>query len=114
MRICMAYDIIIPSIPVIAGYLLTYCMYNMNLIKRRFHVNLWNLILFLSFLISGLAGFILLILLDLGVSVQLNAQLLYWHAEFGVTLVVVTIFHLKNYWKSFRSIIFKNKRRVET
>lgn len=114
MMISMAYDIIIPSIPVIAGYLLTYCLYKMNLIKKRYHVNLWNMILFLSFLISGLAGFILLILLDIGVSLQLNAQLLYWHAEFGVTLVVVTIFHLKNYWRSSRSMIFKTKRRVET
>lgn len=110
----MTYDIIIPSIPVITGYLLTYSMYRTNLMKRRFHINLWNLILLLSFLISGLAGFMLLILLEIGVSLPVNSQLLYWHAEFGVTLAVVTIIHLKNYWKSSRSIIFKTKKRAET
>jgi hypothetical protein len=107
----MVYDILFPSVPVILGYLLTYTLYRSNLIKKSYHVNIWNLIIGFSFLISGLAGFILLILLDVGISLPISAQLLYWHVEFGITVAVVTIFHFHTYWKSSKTMFIKAKRR---
>jgi hypothetical protein len=107
----MVYDILLPSVPVLVGYLLSYTLYRADLIKKSLHVNIWNLIIGASFLISGLAGFILLILLDLGISLPVSAQLLYWHVEFGITVAIVTIFHFHTYWKSSKTMFVKAKRR---
>jgi len=107
----MIYDIIMPTLPFIGGYLFTYSLYRLNLIKKAMHINLWNLIILLTFIVSGGAGFILLILLELGVSLPISPQLLYWHVELGLTLALVTIFHLHTYWKSSRSVFFQAKRR---
>jgi hypothetical protein len=110
----MAYDIFFPSIPVIAGYLITYTLYKGDLIRKSLHVSLWNFILGAAFLICGGAGFILLILLDMGIKLPISTQLLYWHVELGLTLVLVTIFHFHVYWKSSRYLFSRIKKRSDT
>jgi hypothetical protein len=107
----MVYDILLPSVPVLIGYLLSYTLYKADLIKKSIHVNIWNFIIGISFIISGLAGFILLILMDLGISLPVSPQLLYWHVEFGITVAIVTIFHFHTYWKSSKTMFVKAKRR---
>ena len=108
----MVYEIVIPSIPFVAGYLVTYVLYKTGLIRKSIHVNLWNFILFSAFLVTGGAGFILMILLDLGLFTPLNLGLLYWHVEFGITMALVTIFHILIYWKSTRRLF--TGRRVKS
>lgn len=107
----MIYDMIIPTLPFIVGYLFTYSLYRLNLIKKAIHINVWNLIILVSFIVSGGAGFILIILLELGVALPISPQLLYWHVELGLTLALVTIFHFHTYWKSSRTMFFPAKRR---
>lgn len=109
----MGYDVLIPSIPIIIGYLLTYTCYKKDLIKKRLHVSLWNLAILLTFLVSGLGGFVLLFLLDLGVSSPISAQLLYWHVEFGITMILVGLFHIHTYWNSTKNL-FKPPGQVKT
>ncbi|MDI6881831.1 MAG: hypothetical protein AB7S37_01925 [Methanobacteriales archaeon] len=69
----------------------------MGLVNRRWHVNLWNLIIFMAFIVSGIGGFILLSMLEYGVKAPFNHQLLYWHVEAGVGLMIITIFHFHYY-----------------
>jgi hypothetical protein len=107
----MVYDMIIPAIPVIVGYLFTYSLYRLNLIRKSLHINIWNLIIGAVFAISAGAGFLLLILLDFGVALPISPQLLYWHVELGITLALVSVFHFHSYWKSARAIFFPAKRR---
>jgi hypothetical protein len=109
----MVYDMILPALPFTVGYLVTYSLHRLNLIKKSIHVNLWNMILFLVFLISGGGGFILLILLEMGIALPISQPLLYWHVELGVTLVLVTIFHFHTYWKSSKTMFRSPKRRSE-
>jgi uncharacterized membrane protein len=107
----MAYDILLPAIPFIGGYLVTYSLYKLRIIKKAIHINVWNMIIGLAFLISAGGGFILLILLELGVALPVNQQLLYWHVELGVSLVLVTVFHFHTYWRSARTMFVSGKRR---
>ena len=106
----MTYETVIPSIPFIAGYLFTYTLYKMNLIRKTIHVNIWNLILFSAFLITAIAGFVLMVLLELGVITSINLGLLYWHVELGITMALVTVFHIITYWKSTKRTIMGSKR----
>ncbi|BAW31601.1 MAG TPA: hypothetical protein PLO64_03690 [Methanothermobacter sp.] len=62
----MEYEILAVSLPVIVSYIITYGLYRMGLVKRRWHVNLWNLIIFIAFIVSGIGGFILLLMLENG------------------------------------------------
>lgn len=110
----MVYDIFLPSIPVIMGYLGTYTLYKTGIIKKKIHVNIWNFITGIAFLISGMAGFLLVLLLDTGITLPINAQFLYWHVELGVTLIIVTIFHFHIYWKSSKSMIQFKKKGAKT
>lgn len=110
----MVYDMITPALPFIGGYLLTYSLYRMNLIKKAVHVNIWNLVVGLAFLVSAGAGFILLLFLEFGVKLPISPELLYWHVELGVTLALVTIFHIHTYWKSTKTMFIPAKRRSES
>lgn len=110
----MVYDIIIPAIPVIAGYLFTYSLYRLNIIRKSLHINIWNLIIGATFIISAGAGFLLLVLLDFGVALPISPQLLYSHVELGITLALVTLFHFHTYWKSSRTIFVPAKKRSKT
>ena len=108
----MVYEIVIPSIPFVVGYLVTYTLYKTGLIKKSLHVNLWNFILFSAFLVTAGAGFILMVLLELGVITFINLGLLYWHVEFGITMALITLFHIIIYWKSTRRLF--TGRRVKS
>ena len=96
----MSYDILIPSLPFIGAYLVTYSLYNLGFIRKALHINLWNFIIVLAFLLSGGAGFLLLILMEAGITLQINPSLLYWHVEIGITLALIGLFHFRDYWKS--------------
>ncbi len=105
----MVYETFIPSIPFVGSYLVTYTLYKAGLIKKSIHVNLWNFILFCAFLVTALAGFALMVLLELGVITSINLGLLYWHVEFGITMALVTVFHISIYWKSTRRLFTGEK-----
>jgi hypothetical protein len=100
----MVYEILIPSIPFVGGYLITYILYKTCLIRKSLHVNLWNFILFSAFLVTASAGFVLMVLLELGIITSINSGLLYWHVEFGITMALVTVFHIIIYWKNTRRL----------
>lgn len=104
----MVYDTIIPSIPFIAGYLCTYLLYKRGIIRKSIHVNIWNFILFCAFLITGIAGFVLMILLEISIITSFNLGLLYWHVELGITMALVTVFHVHTYWKSTKRTLMGN------
>lgn len=106
----MVYDTLIPSIPFLIGYLSTYTLYRKGLIRKIIHVSVWNFIILVAFMISGGAGLLLILLLELGMKLPISPQLLYWHVELGVTLAIVTLFHLHIYWKTFRSMFQANGR----
>jgi hypothetical protein len=106
----MVYEMLIPSIPFLALYLLTFGLYKGGIIKKAFHVNIWNFIIAGAFLISGGAGFLLMILMEMGFVSPINFGLMYWHVELGVTLVLVTVFHFHIYWKSSKKMFMGNKK----
>lgn len=101
------YNMLLPTIPIVIGYLVTYFLYRKGFIKKSVHVNIWNLIICCAFIISAGAGFILLVLLELKIISQvslltspINLTLLYWHTEIGLTLVLVAILHHHSYLKT--------------
>jgi len=58
--------------------------------ERRF----WNIILLISFILSGGLGIILSIIIDLKISLSFYPFLLWLHVESGIIMALVSIFHL--------------------
>jgi len=57
------------------------------------HRRLWNVILLISFLVSGILGLILAALISLKISVLWYQSLLWIHVEFGIVMALVAIIH---------------------
>ncbi len=93
------YDIILPLIIPLILYIASFLLVEKKIIKKKFHVKIWNLIILIFFIVSGIGGFILAFLLSYNVTNPINNFLLYWHVEFGLGMLIVAIFHIHIYWK---------------
>jgi hypothetical protein len=86
------------------SYLVTYFLYLNHQLKRRSHYRIWNYVLTGSFLVSGVSGLVLIILINLGIHTPWNVSIDFWHAEFSIIMAVTSIFHVHLYWKQFKAI----------
>lgn len=86
------------------SYLVTYFLYLNHRLKRRPYYRIWNYILTGSFLVSGITGIVLIILINFGMQTPWNMSIDFWHAEFSIIMAVTSIFHVHLYWKQFKGI----------
>lgn len=93
-------------------YGLTYGLYVFNKISLLAHRRVWNIILLISFLISGLLGIILAIFLDQRVSISWYKEFLWLHVEFGIAMAIVALFHAGWHWRYYWAIL-KRKNKDE-
>ena len=80
--------------------------FSASLVKRKKvllfkHRRFWNYLLLISFLISGLLGLLLAILIDLRLSVAWYRQFLWLHVEFGIAMAVLSTIHVIWHWRYF-------------
>ena len=87
-----------------AGCILT----KQKIITRASHRKIWNILLLLSFFLSGISGIILIIEINMGVIIPLRINILFWHVEFGIAMFVISIFHILWHWPYYKNI-FKHK-----
>lgn len=90
-------------------YTITYLLSKKNRIKKLHHRKIWNVLLLITFLISGLFGIILAIQISYGVRLSFYADLLFWHVEFGIAMAVISIFHVAWHWKYYKNMFIKKK-----
>ena len=65
-------DLII-SATIIVVYILSYSFYRRNIIDRRVHIKVWNIIFLIIFLITAVMGLLLLVsVLDLGIRIPFS------------------------------------------
>jgi len=93
------------SITTLIIYLVTYLLYLENRLKRDFFYKIWNYVLIISFLVTGATGLILMIVITQGITSSWNLAIDFWHAEFGIIMVVSTLFHFHLYWKQLKMVV---------
>jgi hypothetical protein len=103
----MPYDLVPISLALIVAYIFTYTLYKKKVIHRALHVRIWNILILVTFLVSAIAGIILIALIEWGITVYLSPSLLFWHVDIGIALFAISIFHIHCYWKSFRKVILR-------
>jgi hypothetical protein len=93
------------TIVLIVAYLISYLLQKFKKIKIITHQRLWNIILLFSFLGSALLGILLVFNISLGTTITLPFNMLFWHVEFGLAMVIIAIFHIWNHRRYFTAII---------
>jgi len=67
------------------------------------HWKFWNVVLLISFFVSGTSGMLMSFLIDSNVHVPYYATILWLHVELGIEMAVVSVFHLfrhrQYFWK---------------
>ena len=101
----MSYDLVLIAVPLVIAYILTYVFYRRNIIRKTLHNRIWNLIFFISFILTAGLGTVQAGLSDFAISFPLVLDLNYWHIEFGIVFAVILFFHLSDNWSTFKKLI---------
>jgi uncharacterized membrane protein len=102
----MTYYLLPISLSFLILYLISYFLLKKGHLKKSLHVQIWNILILITFLVSVGAGMILIGLLEYGMALPISKDLLYWHVQVAISMFMVSIFHIHVYWKSFRSYTF--------
>ena len=83
-------------------YLTTLYLSRKKKIKKSLHRKIWNFILLVTFLIAGTFGIILAIIVSYGIRLNFYSDLLFWHVEMGISMAIISIFHIIWHLKYFK------------
>lgn len=100
------YDLILILSGCTLLYIFTFLLARRDVIKKATHRKIWNTVLLLTFLATGLIGLFLTIQLNYALKIEWFASLLYWHVEFGIAMATISIFHILwhlKYWLNLLS-----------
>ena len=90
-------------------YFVTYLLVKFKVIKKNTHRKIWNFILLITFLMSGLLGFFLVVQLNYDVVMDWYLDFLKLHVEFGIAMAIISVFHA--FWHlSYYVNMFKAKK----
>lgn len=95
-------------------FLVTFALYFFSLflvkikkISLLVHRRIWNIILLISFLISGILGLILAFSIDQKLAISWYLPFLWFHVEFGIVMALVSIFHTVWHLPYFAALVKK-------
>jgi len=89
-----SYDLIFVSILTFSLYFTTFFLAKYKKIKKKTHRKIWNILLLLTFLVSCLCGFFLVLQINYHFLFSIFRTLLYWHVEIGISMTLIAVFHI--------------------
>jgi len=99
------YHLLPVSLLLILLYFISYILSKKNVITIATHRKIWNMLLLVTFFISGLSGILLIIKINFGTMIPLPFDILFWHVEAGIAMVVISIFHISWHWQYFKNTL---------
>jgi len=87
------YNSILISVLVLAVYFGSVILVKFKKIELRKQRRFWNIVLLVSFLISGILGLILAFMIDQKLSISWYLPMLGLHVKMGIVMAIVAIFH---------------------
>jgi len=104
------YDLISVFFACIVFYIFTLFLSKIRVFKKTTHRKIWNTLLLITFLVTGIFGLLLVIQLNYQVLFSWFKTLIYWHVEFGIAMAAISILHIIWHWKYFYHIFKKAKK----
>jgi len=102
------YDLLLILLVLIVLYAISYILSKKKIIRVISHRKIWNILLLISFLISGLLGILLVIRINYGAAIPLLFNVLFWHVEFSIAMFIISLFHTLWHCTYFKNL-FKFK-----
>ena len=81
------------TILIVLFYAMSFAFSRIGLVSKVAHRKFWNVLLLLSFLISGLLGLLMVLKVNYKLQIPAYEQLVLLHVDFGIGMVVVGLFH---------------------
>ncbi len=103
------YHFIPISIVLIILYIITFTLFKLKIFTRITHIIIWNCILLISFILSSILGILLIIRVNFGLPISLPLNILFWHVESGIVMMVIGIFHIIYNWRFYKYIFMKKQ-----
>lgn len=88
-------------------YLISLILSKKKKIKAVQHRKIWNLLLLITFLVSGILGILLVLKVSYGIEILFYSTALFFHVEFGIAMTFISIFHILWHRKYFRKMLTK-------
>lgn len=92
------------TIIIIGAYLFTYYLFKSGILKAKQHKMIWNILVSVGYLGTGITGVLLTLMINLGISTAYNPGITYWHAELALLMVLGTFIHIHIYRRSFKKM----------
>lgn len=94
-------------------YAVSFVLYKSRRMRAATHRKIWNVLLLLTFLITGVLGLLLTIRLNYGWRFNLPFDMLFWHVETGIVMSLISIFHIGWHLKYYRSLLRRRSTACE-
>ncbi|MGV8171892.1 MAG: hypothetical protein ACP5OA_04325 [Candidatus Woesearchaeota archaeon] len=75
-------------------YLTTWLLSYKEKISKILHRKIWNWLLLITFIPVFLTSLFWLLRVDYGIIVSLPLNITFWHVEFGIVMILISIFHI--------------------
>jgi len=75
-------------------YLTTWLLSYKEKISKILHRKIWNWLLLITFIPVFLTSLFWLLRVDYGIIVGLPLNITFWHVEFGIVMILISIFHI--------------------
>jgi len=98
------YDLVPISFFLILLYVISHILSKKNIISIGNHRKIWNILLLVTFLASGILGILLVIKINFGIAIPLPFNILFWHVEAGIAMVAISIFHILWHWAYLKNL----------
>ncbi len=98
------YRFIFFSALTIGTYLLSLIFVRLNIYKKKIHRRIWNILLLVTFLVSGILGLILVLQINYQILSSWFLQFLKWHVDFGIGMAWISIFHIIWHYPYFKNM----------
>jgi len=99
------YHLLSISLFLIFLYLISHILSKKKIIKIITHRKIWNILLLITFLISGILGILLIVRINFGLAIPLPFNILFWHVEVGIAMFLISIFHILWHWAYFKNML---------
>ena len=104
----MIYHLVPISLVLILLYFITHILSKKKIISIVNHRKIWNILLLITFLLSGISGILLIIKINFGITIPLP-NILFLHVETGIAMFVISIFHTLWHWSYFKNMFMIKK-----
>ncbi|MBT7903647.1 hypothetical protein HN587_07325 [Candidatus Woesearchaeota archaeon] len=104
------YNFIPLTLLLVVFYGMTRSLVKIKFIRLVTHQRIWNFLLLITFLISGLIGILLVTRINYGWPMNFSFNALWLHVETGIAMAIISVFHIAWHWKYFVKmfkIVFK-------